>query len=168
MTNLNGEANIAGFPTAEIGKLSEFRFNEPVSAPVAAPINLLSATLATTFVLVDDVNDRVWINAAVRWFSNFTLVSTGDVTFTLLRDGVPIFSVTQSAFNPLIVATTISNVVRLQYMDQPLAGITPTIITPQLPTPVTYTLQATSLAAVNFTTGPITLSAAEIEPNSII
>jgi len=168
MPDLNNEANTAGFPLLETGKLSEFRFSEPFSTPSAAPINLSSASLATTFVLVDDINDRVWINAAVSWFTNFAAVGTADVTFTLLRDGVPILSVTQSVFNPLAAAATVFNVVSIQFVDQPLAGMNVPPLVPPVLTPVTYTLNASTTSTTSFTTGPITLSAAEIEPNSNI
>ncbi|MEW6275081.1 MAG: hypothetical protein AB1556_08210 [Bacillota bacterium] len=150
------------FPLIEPGRLSEFRFNEPFSAPVGTPINLFSATLATTFILVDDPGDRVWVNAAVRWFANFTAVGTVTVTFTLLRDGVPILAINQTVFNPVAGAATVSNVFRLQYVDLPLSGLAiPTL------TPVVYTLQASTISTTAFTTGPVTLSVAEIEPNRL-
>lgn len=163
MTDSNNEVGAAGFPLAESGRLSEFRFSEPFSSPVASPTNLFSATLAAVYIMADDIKDRIWINAAVRWYTNFTALGTADVTFTLLRDGVPIFSITQSAFNPLAAAATVSNISMLQYIDDPLAGAAMPVLTP-----IVYTLNASTTSTVSFTAGPATLSAAEIEPNSII
>lgn len=141
------------------GKLSEFRFYEPFSSPVATPINLYSAALASTFILVSDEKNRIWINAAVRWFNNFSAIGIATVTFTLFRDGIPIYTINQSVFNPLNEAVTVSNVLRLQYVDSPNKTAL---------TPVVYTLQATTSVNTAFSTGPITLSAAEIKPASII
>lgn len=159
MVDSNKNVSTSHLKFSKTGKLSEFRFQEPFSSPVASPINLYSTTLASTFILASDVENRTWINAAVRWFNNFTTSGIATVTFTLLRDSIPIYTINQSVFNPLSEVATVSNVLRLQNVDYPNATAL---------TPVVYTLQATTTVNTAFSTGPITLSAAEIRPNSFI
>lgn len=142
------------------GKLTEFRFDEPYATPSAPAANLASATFATTFILVDDPGDRVWINAAMSWYATFTAAGSVDVTFAIVRDGTPVYTITQSVANPVATGATVSNIARLQFVDLPLAGATMPALTP-----VTYSLYVTTPVAVAFSTGPFTLSVAEIEPN---
>ncbi|OAT85311.1 hypothetical protein [Desulfotomaculum copahuensis] len=154
------DAQASGFFTGATGKLTEFRFNEPYATPSAPAGNLASATFATTFILVDDPGDLVWINATMSWYATFTAAGSVDVIFSIVRDGTPIYSITQSVANPVAAGATVSNIARLQYVDLPLAGVSkPTL------TPVTYSLYVTTATAVAFSTGPFTLSVAEIEPN---
>lgn len=160
------EMNLVPPILPEQGKLSEFRFNEPLPIPGPTPISLFDATLASTFLLVDDPGDRVWVNAAVSWYADFTAVNQQvDVTFYIERDGIALYAVAQSLGTPVAPtppATTVrvQNGVRLQFVDQPLSALT----TPEL-RPVVYSLRAYSDSPLTFTLGPVTLGAAEIEPN---
>ncbi|MBE3519680.1 MAG: hypothetical protein IMW97_05180 [Firmicutes bacterium] len=149
---------LSPLPLLRSGTLTEFRFNEPLSAPTGTPANLFSYTLATTYVLLDDSEDRVWVNATARWYVTFSALGSANVTFTIYRNGVAVFSAVQSVFNPIAGAATVSNVVHLQYVDVPLSGTAVTALTP-----VTYSFAATTEAVGPiFTSGPVTLSVAEI------
>ncbi|HHY38155.1 MAG TPA: hypothetical protein GX507_04420 [Clostridia bacterium] len=153
-------------PIPERGKLTEFRFDEPLSAPTGPPVGLLSTTLATAFILADDPGDRIWINATLDWRATFTTVGIAYVTFQLLRNEEVIYSAVQSVFNPVAptppATAVVTNVLRMQYVDTPLAGAAKAEIVP-----VVYSLLATTTFPNISTVGPITLSVAEIEPNTL-
>lgn len=141
-------------------KLTEFRFDEPLTVPTPPPNTLVSHTFGTLFVILDDPEDRVWLNGTVSWYINFTAVGTMFVVFGFYRDGAPIAYVNQSIFNPVAGANTVSQVAHLQFMDAPLAGMSLTS-----PVPVVYTFRAfMSSTGPAFTQGPTTFTAAEIEP----
>lgn len=138
-------------------RLTEFRFDENFALGNGSPVALTNAMLATTFILVDDPEDLVWLNATVHWFANLSPLQVINIVFNLERNGTLITGTQQSVSNPTGVAATVNNVARLQFIDAPLLGQENPPVTP-----VVYTLIA-SFNTAAFTTGPITLSAAEIE-----
>ena len=146
-------------PRTESANLSQFQFDEPLAAPAGTPANLFSYTLATTYIVLDHPGHKVWLNATIRWYATFTAVGSTDVTFTIYRDGMGIFSVTQSVFNPTATPKTISNVAHIQYVDTPLWGSTG-----PFPLAVTYSVSAgTESAGPVFASGPAILSVVEVE-----
>ncbi len=144
-------------------RLTEFRFDENFPLGNGTPVTLDLATLATTFILVDDPEDLVWLNVTVHWFVNLSASQTRTAAFDILRNGQFLTTSFQTVFNPLGVAATVNNVARLQFIDRPLLGqVTPPV------TPVVYTLNGRNTGINGFTNGPITFSAAEIEGQNLL
>lgn len=150
-----------------LGRLTEFQFNEPIATPAAVPITLTNATLAQATINVDDFSDRVLISATVGWFNTFAAAGVVAATFTIRRNGIPIASVVQSVSSPTAEAT-VFNVARILFVDRPLPEILP-VGSGSVPggIQVTYTLTSDASAATAATTGPITLTLAEIERNTV-
>lgn len=151
----------------ERGRLTEFAVAEPASLfgsltpAVSLPVAPSFANLASLSIFVDDATDRVWLNATVGWSASFTAIGTTTVTFQLLREGVVIYETTQSVSSSPSIAVppeTVGNIAHLEHIDATPAPV---------PSHATYTLRAQASAAGASTTGPITLTASEIERNVI-
>ncbi|HHY38154.1 MAG TPA: hypothetical protein GX507_04415 [Clostridia bacterium] len=154
----------------ESGKFTQFVVDEPASfvggiAPIALPTPPSFVTLATVSLRIDDMTDRVWLNATVGWYVDFTAPGTVQARFRLLRGTTVIYETQQVTSSTSTVPappppTTVHSVAHLEHIDT-------TPITTPLPMIVTYVLEAQADVAGAFTGGPITLSAAEIERNVI-
>ncbi|MEW6275082.1 MAG: hypothetical protein AB1556_08215 [Bacillota bacterium] len=161
------EIHAAQVSSLEKGKLTEFQVAEPaalfgnLTPPVSFPVAPAFVDLATVSVFVDDTTDRVWLNATVGWFASFTAIGTLEATFQLLRETVVIYETRQAVSSPPSIPAppaVVNNIVHLEHNDN-----TPIII----PATVTYTLRVQASAAGAVTSGPITLTAAEIEKNVV-
>jgi len=151
----------------ERGRLRRFVVTEPASAfggltpAVAFPVAPTFAVLATLSIFIDNATDRVWLNATVDWSASFAVIGTVTATFQLLRNGTVIYQTTESISSaPAIVVAPdiVENIVQLEHIDT-----TPV----SAPATVTYTLQAQADVTGASTSGPVTLTAAEIERNAI-
>lgn len=162
MQDANGKS--AGF--IDMGVLADFQVTEPapfvnsITPPVAIPVAPNFANLASITITVDDQTDRVWLNGTVGFFVTFAAVGVATVTFQLLRGGTVIYQTTKSVSSPtaVVAPVTVFETVHLEHIDTTPATL-------PLPASVTYTLRAQASAAIVFTSGPITLTAAELEQN---
>jgi len=151
----------------ELNRLTEFQFNEPIATPSPTPVSIPDATLAQATITLDDPRSLVWISATVSWSNPFgAAIGIVSATFTILRNGIPLYSVTQSVLNPAAVAANVFNVARILFVDQPFQdSLLRGILLPPKGAQVTYTLASDSPTPTPVTVGPITLSLAEIKRN---
>lgn len=154
----------------EKGILTDFQVSEPgstsgsITPPIAIAVAPNFSTLASVNINIEHQTDRVWLNATVGLVANFESVGTVDVTLQLLRGTTVIYQTTKSISSPkrgtvttLDTTFTTFDTVHLEHVDTtPLTGI---------PETVTYTLRAQANQAIVTTSGPITLTAAELEQN---
>ncbi|OAT85310.1 hypothetical protein [Desulfotomaculum copahuensis] len=153
----------------ERGRLTGLQVTEPaakfgtITPPMAFPVAPAFTTLATVTIFVDDTTDRVWLNGTVGWYASFTAVGTVEATFQILRGTTVVYqirqAITSSTAIPAPPPALVYNIANLEHIDD-----TPVTA----PGNVTYTLQAQASAAGAFTSGPVTLTAAEIEPNAVL
>ncbi|MDI3481252.1 MAG: hypothetical protein PWQ97_907 [Tepidanaerobacteraceae bacterium] len=141
----------------EKGLLSEFRINQHTTS---CTLSASPVVLASTVVMVDDVDDRVWLNGTVNWQVSLNIAGSVDILFEILRGSTVIYSAVQSitTFLP-VLPFTVYNQAQLQHVD------TTPISTPGL-TPVLYQLRATVISTPSIGTVSTLsqiLSAAEIE-----
>lgn len=152
----------------ERGLLSEFNAsvlqpsNTSGATVIPIPITPTTTTLASltgaTAMHVDDLTDRIWLSATVGWTA-VTLATVGrvDVLFKIWRNavgGTPIFS-------------TLDSTDALTSQTTSFAHVDLTPIATKGQQTVSYFLTAELLLAGSAANviGPITFTAAEIEPN---
>lgn len=165
----NAKSN-AMFIIHGIGRMTQFQFNEPIAIPGAQqPIKLENATLAQATINLNNFNGKILISATVGWFNTFTAAGVAAATFTIRRNGVPIASVVQTVSNPTATAASVSNVARILFVDQPLTEILSMENGPVVAGDirVTYELTSDATDSTVATTGPITLTLAEIEKSVV-
>jgi len=158
---MENRGNQLGF--IEKGILTDFQVSEPgptfgsITPPTAIALAPSFTTLASVNIDIDDQTDRVWLNATVGLIATFAALGTVDVTLQLLRGTTVIYQTTKSISSPQTVPDTVFETVHLEHVDTtPIAGT---------PATVTYTLRAQTNLAIVTTSGPITLTAAELEQN---
>ncbi len=144
----------------EPGKLSEFKVSEPAATVGGtSTINFPTAPsfvdLATVFLTVDEITDRVWVNGTVRWSGVFAAAGIISATFQLLRESIIVYQTIQDVTSP--VAATVDNIVHMEHIDLPMVSEKTTL---------TYTLRAQANVTGASTNGPITLTVAELEANN--
>ncbi|OAT85309.1 hypothetical protein [Desulfotomaculum copahuensis] len=164
---MSSQANASEFPFPEQGKLTEFDYNIVTST---YGISTAPVLLASTVVLVNNANNRVWLNGTVDWSYSFAGGSgTASVLFEVLRGDTVIYSAMQSIVSVVTVGGFIVyNQAHLQHVDTTPVPAAQTPFTAPF-TPVLYKLQArvlTAPAGGGITSAPAVLTAAEVIPNS--
>ncbi|AEG59277.1 hypothetical protein [Desulforamulus ruminis] len=162
-----GREKVKSSALFERGLLSEFsasvlpnNINGATAIPLATTPTTLAALANTSAIRVNSVNDRVWLTGTVGWRA-VTPATVGrvDVMFRIWRTapitGTLIFSTLDSAAALDIDQTTSFIHVDLTPVLTPGQHIVPYYLTAELP--------LTGSAATII--GPITFTAAEIEPN---
>lgn len=155
MTENNGSQQ--GF--MEKGILTDFQVSEPASTfgSIVPPVSIAShpnfSNLATVSIEIDDLTDKVWLNASVGLVAQFSNAHTVDVTLQILRGTTLIYQTVKSLSSTS--SGTVRETVYLEHVDTtPLTGS---------PAAVNYTLRAQANDSIVTTSGPITFTAAEIE-----
>ncbi|MDI3522546.1 MAG: hypothetical protein PWP43_728 [Bacillota bacterium] len=152
-------------PFPERGRLIEFQVSQPVLTPTTLATVPAFTTLATVTVHVNNPQNAVWLNATVNWYADFTAAGAVDVVFQILRGTTVVYEVQQSIWSPTTVTPPLRghSVVYLQHVETNLTTAPGTV-------PFTYTLRAgqvTSAAATAATAGPVSLTAAQLRPNTV-
>jgi|GEM_PF-3392149 len=159
--NIQGQLNF--FQRAK-GLLTDFQVSEPASTfgSINPPIEIAVApgftTLTSVNVTINSQTNRVWLNGTLGLTAAFDAVGVVTVTLQLLRGTTIIYQTTKTISSPTVVPATVSEIVHLEHIDL-------TAVSGEVPVTTTYTLRAQADAAIVTSSGPITLSAAQLERN---
>ncbi|NLZ54173.1 MAG: hypothetical protein GX892_13715 [Thermoanaerobacteraceae bacterium] len=159
--NIQGQLS---FFQRERGILTDFQVSEPASTfgsinpPIQVAVPPGFTPITSVSITINSQTDRIWLNGTLSLTADFAAVGVVTVTLQLLRETTIIYQTTKTISSPQTVPATVSETVHLEHIDV-------TAVTGDIPVTTTYTLRAQTDMAIVSASGPITLTAAQLERN---